>query len=178
MENDREVLAQKIQEASERIRAGESELEEIPLPNESTLRIRRDPNASGQVIVEADRDGVTLRSIPFPPMESRPPDYPQELPFLPETPGTLSHAGEKHARTMVWPTPADPEAGFESLRSQILESGWTEGGAREENTEEGEVRAVEFNREGAMRSLYLQRVAGQAQLLVVDYPPKEDTPGQ
>ncbi len=172
MDNDREALAREIQEASDRIRSGESELEEIQLPNEGRLRIRRDPNVSGNVVVEADRDGITLRSIPFPAMEERPADYPEDVPFLPGTAGTLSQAGVEHARTMVWPSPADPDAGFETLLARISEAGWEETTRSEEATEDGDIQSVDFARNEATRSLFLQRIGEQAQLLVVDHPPK------
>ena len=149
-------------------------MEEIALPNNSVLRIRRAEDGSGRVIVEADRDGVTLRSVPFEASDSRPSDFPDDLPFLPRAAGTLSQAGEKHARTMVWPSAPEPVAGFASLRAEITKLGWEEVGVSEEVSEDGDIQSVDFSRGEALRSLFLQKVGNRAQLMVVDHPPKDD----
>jgi hypothetical protein len=174
VEIDREALARKIQEATDRIRSGESDFEEIQLPNESVVRIRKDPDGSGQVIVEAQRENQKLTSLTFPATESRPTEFPEDLPFLANTNAMLSDAGEKSARTMVWPDPSDAEVGFESLRAQLTESGWEETSVSEKATEDGDIQSVDFARGDAKRSLFMQGVAGRAQLLVVDHPPMQD----
>ena len=75
---------------------------------------------------------------------------------------------------MVWPAPPDPEGHFEWARGQLLEMGWEEAAASEKDTEFGGVQSVDFMKDGAQRSLFLNRVGDRTQLMTVDHPPMKD----
>jgi hypothetical protein len=173
-DTDMQAAMQRVQEATNRIRSGESEAEEVVLPNGGVFRIFREEGPSGRVVVEAEREGTILRSLPFPAAEERTPGYPEDLPFLSGSPSTLTEAGEGRARTMVWPTPSDPDRQFEDARRQLAELGWEEAATSEKDTEFGGVQSVDFMKAGAQRSLFLNRVGGRSQLMTVDHPPMKE----
>jgi hypothetical protein len=164
----------RVQEATDRIRKGESDAEELVLPNGSVLRIFREEGSSRRVVVEAEKDGSVLRSVPFPAVKERPEGYPEDIPFLSNSACTLTEAGEGRARSMVWPAPSDPDAQFEAAHDQLLRMGWEEAAASEKDTEFGGVQSVDFMKDGAQRSLFLNRVGNQAQLMTVDHPPMKE----
>lgn len=163
-----------VQEATDRIRSGESDLEEITLPNGARLKIFREGGPEGRVVVEARSGGSVLRSSPFPAADERPSGYPDDIPFLGGTASTLTEAGEGRARTMVWPNPSDVDRQFDDALIQLVQMGWEETARSEKDTEFGGVQSVDFTRDGEQRSLFLNRVGDRAQLMTVDHPPMQD----
>jgi hypothetical protein len=173
-ESDMQEAMGLVQEATDRIRAGESDLEEVALPNGAKLKIFREGGADGRVVVEARSGESILRSSPFQGADHRPTGYPDDMPFLAGSASTLTEAGEGRARTMVWPNPSDPDRQFDEALEQLVQMGWEEAARSEKDTEFGGVQSVDFIREGEQRSMFLNRVGDRAQLMAVDHPPMQD----
>lgn len=164
----------KVRDATDRIRSGESDLEEVALPNGGKLKIFRDGGAGGRVVVEARSGGSVLRSSPFPGADERPEGYPDDIPFLAGSASTLTEAGAGRARTMVWPNPADVDRQFDEALGQLVRMGWEEAARSEKDTDFGGVQSVDFTKDGEQRSLFLNRVGDRTQLMTVDHPPMQD----
>jgi hypothetical protein len=173
-EMDMQQAMELVQEATDRIRSGESDLEEVDLPNGGKLKIFRDGGTGGRVVVEARSGGSILRSSPFQKADERPEGYPEDLPFLTGSASTLTEAGEGRARTMVWPNPADADRQFGEALDQLIQMGWEEAARSEKDTEFGGVQSVDFTKDGEQRSMFLNRVGDRAQLMTVDHPPMQD----
>jgi hypothetical protein len=138
------TLFQRMQEAAQRFRTGESDVEEIMTPN-GLARLVRDPtNELGfriDFVGEGAKHSVAIQH--YPPSPTRPHGYPAPLPFLPNCRATVDTLDQ----TVSWPEPDDPAQAFRAVARACRNDGWSEvsGGERE----------VAFEKDGAERRLRL-----------------------
>jgi len=126
-ETERKKMMADLQAVSERIRAGETDSEEVVTPH-GTMRIYRDPESPESICVDAlgDDGEPTMRSRSWPASGVRPTGYPDTLPFLQECAAMVTEVGDGRMRSAMWMKPEDPEAAFEDVYRQALGMGWEE----------------------------------------------------
>lgn len=126
-ETERKKMAADLEAASERIRTGETDSEEVTTPH-GTMRIYRDPESPESICVDAigDDGGPTMRSRSWPASGVRPTAYPDTVPFLQGCAAGVSEFGDGRMRSVMWMKPEDPEAAFEEVYRQAVGMGWEE----------------------------------------------------
>lgn len=134
-----------MQEAAERFRSGESDLEEIMTPN-GPARLVRDPtNALGfriDFVGGASRHTVAVQE--YPPSPGRPHGYPAPLPFLAHVRATVNTLDQ----AVTWHDAPDPTAAATEVARQCLDEGWVALEATATFAKDGAVRTLRVDDDG------------------------------
>lgn len=165
----RRAMVEKMREAAEAFRAGELEEVDIPLPDGRTVRMKKDENQPGGFVVQSAEGGPAMRSLPFEPSETRPDDYPDDLPFLSHCAMSLAEMGDE-SRTVTWYNPDDLRERFGEVRDWLSQEGW-EAGEEEEGSEDlGLTSWIRFTRGDRQRLLSLSQFGDRGQILLLEKP--------
>jgi hypothetical protein len=116
-----EELFQRMQEAAERFKSGESDFEEIMTPNGPAHIVRDAADPRGfriDFVGGGARHSVALQKYPASP--TRPPGYPAPLPFLANCSATVDTSDQ----SVTWASPPDPARSLEQLHGQSVDDGW------------------------------------------------------
>ena len=139
-------LFKRMQEAAQRFRSGETDVEEIATPN-GIARLTRDPTSSLgfriDFVGEGARHSVAIQS--YPPSPTRPHGYPAPLPFLANCACTVDTLDQ----SVSWTDPTDAEEACGMVAKACLDDDWVEVASR------GADRV--FQKDGAERCLSLSR---------------------
>jgi hypothetical protein len=173
MDQDRKETFRLMKEATERLQSGASKREEITFPSGRKVVLEADEEVSGAFRMRESEGGMAMRSVPFQPSSTRPADYPEDMPFLPECAVSLIEVGDGSSRTMTWYAPPDPEAALAELRLQLTREGWSEAGESEASTTHGTARWSGFEKGGLSRLLSLSRFGEHCQMVMVERPHRE-----
>jgi hypothetical protein len=160
--------------AAERLRAGESDSEEVRLASGDTLRLTRDPDVPGGFTAESEGDGPSIRSLTFEASSLRPDHYPSDLPFLPDCPAALTEVGTEGHRTLTWYNPPDPQAAFESVQAQLRESGWEGDDGSRVSVPFGGSHWIGFRKGELQRALALNTFREKSTILLAEMPSASD----
>jgi hypothetical protein len=163
---------EEVKAASERVRSGESDLEELTLPDGETMRLIRDPEVPGAYVVESSQAEQTLRAVTFEPASERPTGYPDDLPFLPNCPCSVTTISGADARSVTWFGPPEPTLALESLGAQLVGEGWMKEPEGDVSHPFGKTRHVRFMRDGRHTNLILNEVDGKAHLMLMQGGPE------
>lgn len=173
----RQATVEKMREAAEAFRAGKLDEVLIPLPDGRTVRMMKDESQPGGFVVQAAEGGPSMRTQPFQPSEEAPEEYPDDLPFLPETAMSLAEMGEE-SRSVTWFNPDDLRGRFQEVQDQLRDAGW-EAGQEEEGSEElGLTSWVRFTRGDRQRLLSLSQFGERGQILLLEKPHEEEKEGE
>ncbi len=149
-------LFKRMQEAAQRFRSGETDVEEIMTPN-GIARLVRDPTNSLGFRIDFVGEGAK-RSVAiqrYPPSGIRPHGYPAPLPFLPDCAVTIDTLDQ----SVSWPDPVpDLEQAFRLVARACVEDGWTEVSSAPEE--------VVFRKDSAERTLRLTQSSHEAPLVL------------
>jgi hypothetical protein len=121
-----QAAMERMKEVIGRFRSGDLDSAEIPLPSGEKVRLSRDDRSPGAFTVRSLEGGPTMRSVPFEPSSTRPENYPEDLPFLPEASVGLTESEEQSFRTLTWFKAPEPEESLQLLRLQLVTDGWEE----------------------------------------------------
>ncbi len=108
------------------IESGDDEVS-VTTPDGTPMRIIKSPEPGVRARIEATSgDSGSVVSILWEPADTRPPGYPEDLPFIPNVPGSTSTiTGQKRSRTQVqWFGIEDLDAAVERLVAESLADGW------------------------------------------------------
>lgn len=166
------AFGERVKAASERVRSGESDLEELTLPDGETMRLIRDPEVPGAYVVESSQANQTLRAVTFEPSSERPQGYPEDLPFLPGCPCSVTTISNTDARSVTWFGPPEPALALESLGAQLVGDGWVKQPEGHVSHPYGESRHIRFMRAGRHTNLVLNEVDGKAHLMLMQGGPE------
>lgn len=171
-----ETLAamEKIKGVLEQFRTGERESAEIPLPSGETMQLTRDDRSPGAYRVRSTGGGPNMLSIPFEASPARPDHFPDDLPFLPDSPVALTEFEGKPSRTLTWFFVQDPEGRLRELRKQLASGGWEEKEETNTSTPFGTMVSIEFEMGGKMRTVMLNRFQEHSQIRLLDHAQDED----
>lgn len=116
-----------VREALDDFLASDESERLVPLADGSTMRFTRDADAPGGVRIGADGEVGPPPDIRTFHADTRPRDYPDEVPFLSDVPTMITFVGEP-ARlfAVVWMMVPDPAAGFRDVVDWHRGAGWTE----------------------------------------------------
>jgi len=114
-------LFKRMQEAAARFNAGESDFEEIvtPIGPAHLVRDASDPRGFRLDFVGDSKHSVSVQE--YPASSRRPMGYPAPLPFLPECKSVVNTLDQ----SVTFVDPADPEAAFERLMTDMRDDEWT-----------------------------------------------------
>jgi hypothetical protein len=118
-----------FKEAMERVRSGAAREEEVRLPSGDRVRLVHDPRTeAGYRIEPVSEGGGSDDPFPQPLLFEqpglRPPEYPDDLPFLPGQSVSFLDQGPGGARLLAWSTLSDETEALETIRAQLDEEGW------------------------------------------------------
>ena len=124
----RRILAFKA--ALERVRSGSTQAEEVRLPSGDMVRLVHEPRTEAGYRIEPMPGTESLEdSLPQPVVFDgpgvRPPEYPEDLPFLPGQSVSLLDQGPDGARLLAWSDLSDATKALETIRVQLEKEGWT-----------------------------------------------------
>lgn len=132
----------------------------------------QDPHSHPGSSSLSSHEGETFRSRVFGPDRERPPEYPEDLPFLPQCTATVSvnrtENGLRPARNAVWAKPADPREALEGVKSQLREDGWEEGETSHASTYMGHTLSSTFTKGGIHRVLALMAFGEFTQIMLFE----------
>lgn len=165
-----------MKEATERLRSGVSKREEITLPYGRKLVLEADGEVLGAFRMREAEGSMSMRSVPFQPSSSRPANYPEDVPFLPECAVSLIEVGDGSSRTMTWFAPPDPEGALAELRLQLTREEWTQAEESEASTAHGTARWSGFEKGELSRLLTLSRFGEHSQIVMIERPRREEKP--
>ncbi len=124
--------AERMQGDVQRFMAGNQERTSVQLPDGSAMRVEKVAGPGAGMRFEGF-GGLTGRSYAAAP--ERPPDYPAELPFVPDTPVLVQQL--PGMTLLFWSEVADPLGARATIEKQLVQSGWTRGESLELPTEAG-----------------------------------------
>lgn len=155
----------RVLEAVARFRAGESDVEEIESPS-GLIRLVRDAEAPDGFRVEAEGQGgpisVDVRFFPAAPV--RPEGYPSDLPFLEDCAAMVNRTDG----SVSWMDPYAPEAAFERLVQQSVDSGWQQLELHPVIAGSGGRQQAELKMAGKERTVMLLVREGHARLALMN----------
>jgi hypothetical protein len=165
---EQKAAMERARAAAERLRTGESDIEEVALASGDTLRLTRDPDVPGGFMAESDSGGPSIRSLTFEASPAQPDHYPADLPFLPDCPSALTEVGTKGHRTITWYNPPDPQAAFEAVQAQLRESGWEGGEGTNVSAPFGGSHWIGFRKGELQRALALNSFRETSTILLAE----------
>jgi len=185
--------------AMERVRAGQSQVERIGLPSGDQVTIHRDettpigiriqtarkpggvprqptpmeaPSGPGTLGSTEASTGEDVRRIEFGPAAKRPPNYPDDLPFLPGIRVCVSHRAlpgrPGRTRSSVWTGLPDPNRALGALISQLQVRGWEEWKTSQNESYMGHTLSCFFRMGRAQRVLSLMEFGEFSQIMLFD----------
>jgi len=160
-----EDFVKRVQEATPRFRAGESDVEEVESPS-GLIRLVRDSDAPNGFRLEAqgERGPIPVGMRFFAAAHTRPEGYPSDLPFLEACAAMVNAA----ARSVSWMEPAEPEAAFARLVQESVASGWQQLELHPVIVGAGGQQQAEFKMPGKERTIMLLVRDGHARLTLMD----------
>ena len=172
-----EDFKKRVEEATARFRAGDSDLEEIEAPS-GLIRLIRDPDAPDGFRLEAEGEmgAVPVDMRFFPAATNRPEDYPSDLPFLEDCAAMVNGT----VGSVSWMNPAEPEMAFTHLVEQSVENGWEQRELHPVIAGSGGQQQAQFQMAGEDRTVMLIVRGGHAVLTLVDRvtPAAPDPPNE
>jgi len=190
--------------AMERVRSGESESEQIWLPSGDTVTIHRDATAPIGIRIHTPSDSrrhrpssrTDSRWASSPPVsrtrggsewgrevleareydacETRPPDYPGDLPFLPGCAVSVSlkrsEDGARRARSAVWANPPEPTHTLNRVKAQLQTDGWDQVKTSQASTYVGNTLSSSFRKGQVSRVLSLMVFGEFSQIMLFEKP--------
>lgn len=118
------------------------------------------------------QEGMSFRVQAFERAGERPPEYPTDLPFLPNCSVTISafgfEGGSTKARNVAWMKLGHSEGMLEEIKAQLRESGWREGDPPQEAGYAGHIRTSLFTREGVERAVALIAFGEFSQIMLFE----------
>ena len=172
LDPEKMAAMEKIKDASLRLRSGESDSEEIVLPDGETVQLSREDDVPGAFTMRSSKGGPAMRSVPFEPSAARPQHYPENLPFLPECAVALMEMGEGMARTLTWFNPSDPEGRLGELSAQLTFAGWEAGEGSSGSTLHGTTRWIGFKKAERELVLTARQFGEHAHISLMEKPGK------
>jgi len=136
------------------------------------IRLAQDAAMPHALPVEPGQKGSVSRVRSFPPDEERPLKYPENIPFLPNVPVSISvertKEGSERARNAAWMKPADPKGALEEIREQLRAGGWEEGETSYASTFMGHTRTWLFERDEVQRAVVLLDFGKVTQIMLFE----------
>jgi hypothetical protein len=116
--------------------------------------------------------GISFRARAFGPGEERPPGYPADLPFVPDSTTTISSFGSEdgfeEARNVAWMKLSDPESAMRGIEAQLRGSGWKEADSPRASSSLGHIRTSLFTRQQVERVVALIAFGGFSQIMLFE----------
>jgi hypothetical protein len=131
------------------------------------------PGGEGEEVAGgAVQEGMSFRVRAFERAGERPPEYPTDLPFLPNCSVTISafgfEGGSTRARNVAWMKWGHSEGMLEEIKAQLRESGWRGGDPPREVAYAGHIRTSLFTREGVERAVALIAFGEFSQIMLFE----------
>jgi len=117
---DREEFGRMAREL-ERMRSEGAQEATIPLPGGAFMKVQRVPGTVAGARIDAD--GMSART--YDPSETRPEDYPADMPFVPGVAVVVQQVPDE-VRVLLFFKAPDPEALCSAIVQQLGEEGWTQ----------------------------------------------------
>jgi len=169
---DRAEMMERMKAASQRVRSGEAEVEELTLSGGEVVRISMDSEIAGAFSVESHREGSRFLAQTIEAPEEMPSGYPEDLPFVPGASvsiSTISPAdGSTAPRTVAWMNPPDVDAALAAIKSSLQNSGWGKGEKSVGATLHGPTTSWTFSRGQDTRQLIVMAFGPVSQILMVE----------
>ena len=165
---------EQFKEIAARLRSGDSESEELSLPSGDTVRFTRDPDTEGGMTVESGDGTMSMRLQPFEASPTRPPTFPEDVPFVPDCAVSIVEMPKGPARNVTWLAPADPDVAVEVIKRQLAEDGWEGSDPTSMTTPMGRTTSSGFSKDGRKRLLSLSRYPGHVQIVLMEAPGRKE----
>lgn len=165
---------EQFKDIAARLRSGDSDSEEVSLPSGDTIRFTRDPDTEGGMTVESGDGKMSMRLQPFEASPTRPPTYPEDIPFVPDCAVSIVEMPKGPARNVTWLAPPDPDGALEVIKQQLEEDGWEGSEPTSMTTPMGVMTSLGFSKDGRKRMLSLSRYPGHVQIALMEAPGRKE----